>query len=249
MVIRKSEVSMKSSILVLVISFLTGCGITGTANKSEFPILTNAPAFQSSLNSVNVITNESTADNESYGAFNWGSFDESDKTIIHQTILNTINKNAIGIAREANVHVKIHRYSQVITNASYASFVIVDWCIELNGKIISDEVFYAGLSDELNIFTGKTLGWAKGETHKAITSRIINKSIETLTIPVRKNSYPETNVYLNVAEAVEVLPKQLTSVGTAGFSGGVYYYVGSQTGNTDFDKKSIYKKVDWATKI
>ena len=57
------------------------------------------------------------------------------------------------------------------------------------------------------------------------------------------------NIYLNAAEAVEALPKQLTSIGTAGFSGGGYYYVGSQTGNTDFDKKAIYKKVDWATKI
>ncbi|NQZ22987.1 MAG: hypothetical protein HRT53_13140 [Colwellia sp.] len=240
---------MKSSILVLIITLLTGCEITGTASKTTFPILTNAPTFQSGLNSVNLITDESTADNESYGAFNWGSFDESDKKVIQQTILNTINKNAAGIAKQANVHVKIHRYSQVITNASYASFVIVDWCLELKGEIISDEVFYAGLSDELNIFTGKTLGWAKGETHKAITSRIINKSIETLTVPVRKSSYPEANIYLNAAEAVEALPKQLTSIGTAGFSGGGYYYVGSQTGNTDFDKKAIYKKVDWATKI
>jgi len=116
----------------------------------------------------------------------------------------------------------------------------------LNGEIISDEVFYAGLSDELNIFTGKTLGWAKGETHKAITSRIINKSIEALTIPEHQNSYPESNVYLNTSEA---LPKKLTSVGIAGFSSGAYYYVSSQTGNTDFDKKAIYKKVNWATKI
>lgn len=240
---------MKFSILVLTICFVTGCGVTGTASKTEFPLLTNAPSFRSSLSSVNLITDESTANNESYGSFNWGSFDESDKNVIHQAILNTINKNAIGVAKEANVHVKIHRYSQVITNASYASFVIVDWCLELNGEIISDEVFYAGLSDELNIFTGKTLGWAKGETHKAITSRIINKSIQALTIPARQNSYPEANVYLNASEAIEVLPKQLTSVGTAGFSGGAYYYVSSQTGSTDFDKKSIYKKVNWAIEI
>jgi len=240
---------VKYSILVLITSLLTGCGVTGTASKTEFPILTNSPTFKSSLNSVNLIIDDNTADNESYGAFNWGSFDASDKKVIHQTILNTINKNATGIAKKANVHMKIHRYSQVITNASYASFVIIDWCLELNGEIISDEVFYAGLSDELNIFTGKTLGWAKGETHKAISSRIINKSIEALAIPEHKNSYPESNVYINASEAIDALPKQLTSVGTAGFSGDAYYYVSSQTGNTNFDKKAIYKKVNWATKI
>jgi hypothetical protein len=42
-------------------------------------LLTNGPTFESSLNSVNLRTDESTTDNESYGAFNWGSFDESDK--------------------------------------------------------------------------------------------------------------------------------------------------------------------------
>jgi len=236
--------------LILSLSLiLTGCGVTGSASKANFPLLTNSSKFSANINSVSIFTDEETADNESYGAFNWGSFDESDKKIIHKTILNTLEQNTLNGLKKAKVYAKVHRYSQVVTNASYASFVIVDWCLEVNGKIIIDEVFYAGHSDELNIFTGKSLGWAKGETHKAIASRIINQAIEALSTPTIKTAYPESHVFLDVKDAVAALPTQLTSVGGAGISGGMYYYVSPQTGNTDFDKKSVYKKVNWKQKI
>lgn len=240
---------MKILILLSISLILVGCGVTGTASKADFPLLTNFPKFSANVNSVTIFTDKNTADNESYGSFNWGRFDDSDKNIIHQTILNTLSKNTINIDKKAKVHAKIHRYSQVITNASYASFVIVDWCLEINGEIVTDEVFYAGHSGELNIFTGKTLGWAKGETHKSISSRIINQTIQALSIPSITNAYPENNVFLNAKGAVEALPTELTSVGSAGFSGGMYYYVSPQTGNTDFDKKSVYQKVNWKQKI
>ena len=240
---------MKTFILTLFIAVLTSCGITGTANKFNFPKLKNIPQYISGVHTINIHTNSNTVDNESYSAYNWGSFDESDKKLIHESILNTLNKNIVTTQRNANIHIQIHRYAQVITNASYASFVIVDWCVELNGKIIVDEVFYAGHSDELNIFTGKTLGWAKGETHKALVSRIINKTIEALSLPSHKNSYPELNIYLSPDEAVKKLPEQLTSVGNSIYSGGAYYYISPQTGRTDFDKKTIYQKVDWKSQI
>lgn len=240
---------MKHIILLSLSLILVGCGVTGTASKTEFPLLTNAPAFSANVNSVSIVIDKNTADNESYGAFNWGSFDEADKNNIQQSILNTLNKNTANVSKKAKVHAKIHRYSQVITNASYASFVIVDWCLEVNGKIIRDEVFYAGHSDELNIFTGKSLGWAKGQTHKAISSRIINQSIQLLSEPTLQNAYPENHVFLNAKDAVAALPKQLTSVGSAGFSGGMYYYVGPTTGNTNFNQKSVYQKVNWQQEI
>ncbi len=240
---------MRSIIFLSLSLILAGCGVTGTASKTEFPLLTNAPVFSAHVNSVAIITDEHTADNESYGAFNWGSFDSADKNTIQQTILNTLNNNTSAASQKAKVHAKIHRYSQVITNASYASFVIVDWCLEVNGRIIKDEVFYAGYSDELNIFTGKTLGWAKGQTHKAISSHIINQSIQLLSAPSLVNAYPESHVFLDAKDAVAALPSQLTSVGGAGFSGGMYYYVGSTTGNTNFNKKSVYQKVNWQQEI
>lgn len=240
---------MKHLIFLSLSLILAGCGITGTAEKTEFPLLTNAPAFSANINSVSIIADENTADNESYGAFNWGSFDAGDKNTIQQSILNTLNQNTSNVSKKAKVHAKIHRYSQVITNASYASFVIVDWCLELNGEIIRDEVFYAGHSDELNIFTGKTLGWAKGQTHKAISSRIINQSIQLLSKPTLTDAYPENHVFLDAKDAVAALPTQLTSVGSAGFSGSMYYYVGSTTGNTNFNQKSVYQKVNWQQEI
>lgn len=240
---------MRHLITLFVLLFLFGCGVTGTASHSEFPLLTNAPGFKANVNSVSIITDMDTPDNASYGAFNWGSFDEADKDIIQQSILNTLNQNTLNIPNKAKVYAKVHLYSQVITNASYASFVIVDWCLEANGEIIIDEVFYAGHSDELNIFTGKTLGWAKGETHKAISSRIINQTIEALSFPILKHAYPEKNIFLDAKDAVAALPKELTSVGTAGFSGGFYYYVAPVTGNTNFDQKSVYQKLNWQQKI
>lgn len=236
--------------LILSLSLiLTGCGVTGSASKANFSLLTNSSTFTANINSVSIFTDEETSDNESYGAFNWGSFDESDKKIIHNSILNTLKQNTLNGLEKGKVYAKIHRYSQVVTNASYASFVIVDWCLEVNGKIIIDEVFYAGHSDELNIFTGKSLGWAKGETHKAIASRIINQTIEALSTPTIKMPYPENHIFLDAKDAVAALPTQLTSVGGAGISGGMYYYVSPQAGNTDFDKKSVYQKVNWKQKI
>ena len=240
---------MKYLLFLSLSLILAGCGVTGTASKTEFPLLTNAPEFSANVNSVSIITDENTADNESYGAFNWGSFDTADKNTIQQSIQNTLNKNTSNVFTKAKVHAKIHRYSQVITNASYASFVIVDWCLEVNGEIIRDEVFYAGHSDELNIFTGKTLGWAKGQTHRAISSRIINQSTQSLSDPSLKSAYPENHVFLNAKDAVAALPAQLTSVGGAGFSGGMYYYVGPTTGNTNFSQKSVYQKVNWQQEI
>ncbi len=236
---------MKHLIYFSLSLILCGCSVTGTASKTEFPLLINAPAFNANVNDVLIIADKDTADNESYGAFNWGSFDEEDKKIIQHSILNTLTKNTSSASRKAKVHAKIHRYSQVITNASYASFVIIDWCLEINGEIIKDEVFYAGHSDELNIFTGKTLGWAKGETHKAISSRIINQTIQALSSPSLEQAYPEKNIFLNAKDAVSALPPQLTSVGGAGFAGGMYYYVSPTTGNTNFNQKSVYQKVDW----
>ncbi|MBD1581923.1 hypothetical protein [Pseudoalteromonas sp. S16_S37] len=244
---------MKYLFSLLVSLVLTGCAVTGTASKAEFPLLTNAPNFNASVNSVSIIADENSADNESYGAFNWGRFDETDRNNIQQVILETLKKNTSNSADNekvhANVHAKIHRYSQVITNASYASFVIVDWCLEKNGEIIIDEVFYAGHSDELDLLTGKSLGWAKGETHKAIASRIINQTIQTLSEPSLKNAYPEEHVFLNADDAVHALPTQLTSVGTAGFSGGIYYYVSPTTGETNFHEKSVYQKVNWKLEV
>nr|WP_136250606.1 hypothetical protein [Ningiella ruwaisensis] len=240
---------MKYLLFLFLSLILAGCGVTGTASKNEFPLLTNAPSFSANVNSVSIIIDEKTADNESYGAFNWGSFDTADKNTIQQSILNTLNKNTSNVSKKAKVHAKIHRYSQVITNASYASFVIVDWCLVVNGEIILDEVFYAGHSDELNIFTGKTLGWAKGQTHKAISSRIINQVIQSLSDPSLTNAYSENHVFLNAKDAVAALPSQLTSVGSAGFSGGMYYFVGSTTGSTNFNQKSVYQKVNWQQEI
>ena len=240
---------MKHLILLSLSLLITSCGITGSANKAEFPLLTNAPAFSANVNSVSILSNKNTADNESYGAFNWGSFNSADKNIIEQSILSTLNKNTSTASKKAKVHAKIHRYSQVITNASYASFVIVDWCLEVNGEIIQDEVFYAGHSDELNIFTGKTLGWAKSQTHKAISSRIINQSIQLLSEPSLTNAYPESHIFLNAEDAVAALPSQLTSVAGAGFSGDMFYYVAPTTGKTNFNQKSVYQKVDWQHEI
>lgn len=228
---------------------MAGCGVTGTVSQQEFPALTNAAKFTSNVDSVEIITDSNTSSNEAFGAFNWGSFDNSDKKLIQESIQKTLKQNTLNASNKATVHVKIHRYAQVITNASYASFVIVDWCLEQNGKIIVDEVFYAGHSDELNIFTGKSLGWAKGVTHKAISSRIINQTLQVLSQPTLKKAYPESNVFLDANEAVKALPTQLTSVGTSGFTNGTYYFVGSSTGETAFDKKSAYEKVDWIKHI
>ncbi|MGR3980597.1 hypothetical protein [Pseudoalteromonas sp. 1181_04] len=237
-------------LIFLTLSFtLGGCGVTGTASKTTFPLLTNATTYNANVNAVSIFVDKETANNESYGSFNWGSFDDSDKRSIQQTILDTLDKNTSNVSQKAKVHAKVHRYSQVITNASYASFVIVDWCLEVNGEIIKDEVFYAGHSDELNIFTGKTLGWAKSVTHKAISTRIINQSIQVLSVPSLKEAYSEENVFLNAKDAVDALPAQLTSVGGAGVSGSAYYYVSPTTGNTNFNQKSVYKKIDWKQEI
>ena len=240
---------MKNLLLVPLFVFMTGCGVTGSVSQQEFPVLTNTPKFTSSVDSVQIITDSNTASNESYGAFNWGSFDDSDKKLIQESIQKTLQQNTINATSKATVHMNIHRYAQVITNASYASFVIIDWCLEQNGQIIVDEVFYAGHSDELNLFTGKSLGWAKGVTHKAISTRIINQTLQALSQPTLKNAYPEAHIFLDANDAVKALPTQLTSVGTSGYTNGTYYFVGSSTGNTDFDKKSAYKKVDWLKQI
>jgi hypothetical protein len=240
---------MKFLSLVIIVFLLSGCGVTGTASQPTFAPLTNAPQFRTGLAAVQVEAAANAADNAAYGAFNWGKFDQQDQKVIKQAIYSAVNANAKSATNTAKVHVYIHRYSQVITNASYASFVIVDWCLEQDGKILVDEVFYAGHADELNIFTGKSLGWAKGETHKAISGRIINQVIANLSEPSRQNAYAEPHVFLDAAAAVKALPAELTSVGSGGMAGGTYFYIEAQSGDTDFAKKALYQKVDWAARL
>lgn len=240
---------MRIFICLFIGIILSGCAVTGTASKQDLQPLVNPPEFKASVDAVVILTDEKTADNESYGAFNWGRFNDLDKDTIHQSIVEPLGRHLSKTDRKAKVYVKLHRYAQVVTNASYASFVIVDWCLVVDGIVVHDEVFYAGHSDELNIFTGQTLGWAKSETHKAVSVRIINQVIEMLSEPNLKNAYPESHVYLNADEAVAVLPAQLTSVGNAFMSGGMYFFISPVTGNTDFDKKSAYQKVNWSKEI
>ncbi|HEY0921915.1 hypothetical protein [Rheinheimera pacifica] len=240
---------MRKVVALTGIMFLAGCGVTGTASKSEYPKLTNDIAVTKRVENLTVITGKDASDNASHGAFNWGAFSDEDVAAIKVAALDAINNNAPGAKDSFNIHVKIHKYAQVITNASYASFVIVDWCIEDNGVIVADEVFYAGHSDELHLLKGKSLGWAKGVTNDAVVSRLVNQAISYSSQGAITIAYPENHVYETAEQAVAALPKSLTSVGAFGSVSSGFYYVGSSTGKTDFQNKSVYQKVDWATQL
>ncbi|NRQ44464.1 hypothetical protein HRH59_18145 [Rheinheimera sp. YQF-2] len=240
---------MRKIITLTGLMLLAGCGVTGTAPKSVYPKLTNDIALTKRAETLTVTTGVNASDNAAHGAFNWGAFSDEDVAAIKVAALDAINNNAPGAKDSFNIHVKIHKYAQVITNSSYASFVIVDWCIEDNGVIVSDEVFYAGHSDELHLLKGKSLGWAKGITHNAVVSRLINKAITYSSNKAITNAYPENHVFETAEQAVAALPKSLTSVGAFGATGGGFYYVGSSTGQTDFQGKSAYEKVDWARQL
>lgn len=244
---------MRKIIALTGLMLLAGCGVTGTASKSAYPKLTNDIALTKRVENLTVIVgdgaSDNASDNASHGAFNWGAFSDEDVVTIKVAALDAINNNALSAKDSFNIHVKIHKYAQVITNASYASFVIVDWCIEDNGVIVLDEVFYAGHSDELHLLKGKSLGWAKGITHNAVISRIVNQAISYSSNKTITKAYPENHVFETAEQAVAALPKSLTSVGAFGAAGGMFYYVGSSTGQTDFQNKSVYEKVDWAKQL
>ena len=240
---------MRKVLILTGLMFLVSCAVTGTASKSAYPRLTNDVALTKKVENLTVTTGDNASDNASHGAFNWGAFSHEDVVAIKTSALNAINNNAPDANDSFNIHVKIHKYAQVITSSSYASFVIVDWCIEDNGVIVLDEVFYAGHSDELHLLKGKSLGWAKGVTHNAVISRLVNQAISYSSNKAIVNAYPETHVFETAEQAVAALPKSLTSVGAFGSTGGGYYYVGSSTGKTDFQKKAVYEKVDWAKQL
>ena len=242
-------VFMRKVIVLAGLMLLAGCGVTGTASKSAYPKLTNDIALTKRVGNLSVSTGEGASDNASHGAFNWGAFSDEDVVAIKTAAIDAINNNAAAAIDSFNIHVKIHKYAQVITNASYASFVIVDWCIEDDGVIVLDEVFYAGHSDELHLLKGKSLGWAKGVTHNAVVSRLVNQAISYSSNKAIARAYPENHVFETAEQAVAALPKSLTSVGAFGAVSGGFYYVGSSTGQTDFQSKSVYEKVDWAKQL
>lgn len=224
---------------------ISGCSVTGHVGEIDFRGIENTEEIVKSLGDVTIISSEDAAINEAIGSFNWGGYDESDGEAIRHGVHQNIIKNSSENKEKYNIYIKIHRYAQTITNASYASFVVVDWSIEKDGVIEFEEVFYAGHSDELNIFKGKSLGWAKGVTQKSIITRVVNKSLDFSSDSKILHAYPEDHIYTDAEAAIQALPKELSSVGGGGVGGGYFYYVGSFTGETNFDKKAAYKKVDW----
>lgn len=240
---------MKKYLTLFLLFLISGCAVTGKVGDINFSPLQDNSSINKSLSKLEVVSNKDAALNESFGAFNWGKYSTSDEVTIKKGIRNTLNLNSTEASENYDVHINVHRYAQTVTNASYASFVVIDWCISQAGQVKFEEVFYAGHSDELHLLKGKSLGWAKEVTHKAIITRIVNKSIEFSSSNILSNAYPESFIYTNAEDAINALPKELSSVGTAGLSSGYFYYVGSVKGETNFGKKAAFKKVDWASHL
>jgi hypothetical protein len=203
------------------------------------------------INNVSVTSNRDTEDNQAVRVFNWGKFGERDLEILGSSISGILSPySGVDASESYDVHVKLHRYSQTITNSSYASLVVVDWALVKSGELIHDEVFFAGHDMELNIFLGKTLGVAKNTTNKAIVNRIVNKVVNTLSENTINPKLSETHVYNTAEELIKVLPRQMTSVGMIFVETGVAVItMGSRTESTNFDNRAHFTKVNWLNEI
>ena len=219
--------------------------IGGNVSTLSFEQLMVPADVEYQVADISISSAANSPSNESVGAFNWGEYTVDDENLLENEIRGALETLSNPVAQDKiSAAVFIHRFSQVITNQSYASLVVVDWCLHDGERVLASEVFYAGHSDELLIFTGKTLGWAKAKTLQAIANRVVNETARLVSSSDSEAGLDESNVYLDRAELLAILPKEMHSIGTPD-SGNAMLGVAAHDGMTKFEEKAEFERIDW----
>ena len=220
---------------------MTGCGVTGDIRQFT---LDYPPETGNGLERDIILGELSSApdagQNQAVGAYSLGKFGEKDRIKIADSLSSTLEQLNQGNRDHATVRVFIHRYAMAYSNDEFSVIAIVDWCIEEDGAVVFDEVFYASYySGESFILPVETLGGSKDKVNRAIVRHIADRSFALYG----KHEMPsnEELIHATAEEALSVVPESVDSSPTV--ASGII--LGGLHMATFYEEVMDFEKIDW----
>lgn len=163
--------------------------------------------------------------------FRWGEFSREDL----QTLDSSLQSSLRGVRETGElksppltVEVVVRRHIVATSNGAAAALACVAWRARLNDDTLYEEQFYASASSRIIA----TVGSVKDEVNKRIVSRIVRSAVLLSNGQTAPTALPISSegTYLLLMDAIDTLPKSLTSTQPTSLTGNTLRTGGSKTG-------------------